>query len=507
VAFDPKAYLSDQSASQDKFDPVAYLSDQSQGIKRDYPIRRMVSKYLVRPLVEGGAMTLGAGAGAAVASPAGPIASGLAGVVGGAAMYPPAHEAVNRLDELLGISGMQKPVGDLEKTLGEFQTGLGIEMGGKVLGSAVRKGAETLVRGGVPTLLGPSKEAVAARLERPVSIKGAPTYQMQAERLPKVLGNISRAISSAYDKASSLLRNSPNPEEGAVPVSQLTGILNGLQEKLKVGATTVGASDKAATQKVLSLMGDLNDIIKRPTPAPILGPTGQPIMLRQAEAYIPETTFQKVIQRIRKDINFDDKSADVTNSILTDVSAQLDSLLKTGNDTYRRAMKPVSVLTRLYNDAAEKFALTKRTDEGLQPTDTTISSMKTLPQERRGMSQQIMKRIKVATGEDFTQKSKDRALAEQFSGSNAQGSRRTLGGATIGSAVGALLGHLVGAPGEGGTVGSMVGGLAGMATDTSGREVAAKIIDSYLRAKPYLANLPYNVLVRLVSSGALGNNP
>lgn len=482
---------------------ITYLDEQPE-IKQDYPIRRKLMNYIGRPVIEGGAMTVGGLAGTTLAG-----GNPLGGVALSAALYPPAHEFANRLDETLGIAGRQRPAGTLSdqlgKMAGEFQTGLETETGARALGPIVNKGIETVVRGGIPTLLGPSREAVAARLANPAILQNAPSYLSQAERLPKVLDGIKTGIEKAYNRASSFLRNSPEPSAGAVPVSQVANILGDLQNELKVGQATVGASDKSATTKLQSLVGDVNDIIKRPTPAPILGPTGQPIILKKAEAFLPETTLHKVIQRIRKDINWDDKSASVANSVLTDVSGQLDTLLKTGNQTYARGMKPVAALTRLYNDSRDAFSLTKRTGEGLQPTDATISAMKSLPQERRGITQKVAQRIKAVTKEDFVKNSKTRALAEQFIGGNAQGSRRTLGGGVIGTALGTGLGHVVGYPGEMGTLGSMAGGLVGMATDTSGREMAGRIIDTYFRAKPFLAKIPYDIAVRLISSGVLGS--
>lgn len=475
-------------------------------IKQDFPMRRTLSKYLIRPAIEGGAMTIGGAAGAVLGAPAGPIGSGLGAVGMGAAMYPPAHEAANRVDELMGIGGRQKPVGDLERTLGEFQTGLGIETGGKVLGSAVKVGADKLVRGGVPTMLGPSKEAVVARMERPEAIKGAPSYTQQAERLPATLKNISKVIDKLYQRSSGTLRNSPEVKDGAVPLSYVNKMLGGLQEQLKVGQATVGSADQAASSKLGSLVDDMNNIIKQQKMPEIVGPTGQVLNLRPKEIYLPESTVHKLIQRIRKNIDFTDKSATSTNSVLTDVSGQLDAGLKSGNPAYEKSIKPVSKLTRLLKDTAETFSLTKHTGEGFAHTDKTISSLKSLPQERRGASQGLSRRLKAATKEDLVGTSKNRQLAEQFIGGNAQGSRRTLGGGAIGTTLGAGIGAAFGHPTAGAAIGSNVGAMAGMASDVGGREMGARIIDSYMRAKPWLAKLPYEVAVRLISSGVLGGD-
>lgn len=504
--FDPQAYLQSNSGSSG-FDPKAYLADKQPEIKRDYPVRRAISKYVVRPIVEGGAMTVGGTAGAILGSPAGPAGSAIAGAGLAASMYPPAHRAMNALDEALGIGGQQKPAGTIPEQLSdvrdEFTTGLGIEAGGGALRAGVR-GIEPVLKGAIPTFLGPTKEAVAARIASNSAIKNAPSYLQQAERLPVILKNVGKAIDNLYDKASGFLRSSTDVNKGAVPVSKVNQTLSALQEGLKVGETTVGEADKAAANKIQKLISDISDIVPRPVPPKLLGPSGGEIVLKQKEAFLPEQTVRKLIQRIRKNIDFTDKSASSTNSVLTDVSGQLDAMLKAGNKDYAKAIRPVANLTRLQNDVVDKFGLTKRTGEGLAPTDATISSLKSLPSDRRGVSQNLAKKLKVVSGEDLTKASKNRQLNEQFVGGNAQGSRRTLGGATIGSAIGSGIGHMLGSPGVGGSIGTMVGGISGMATDTSGRQLAGQIIDAYVRAKPFLAKLPYEVVARLIASGALG---
>lgn len=477
--------------------------DRRTTIGQDYPIRRTLSKYLIRPAIEGGAMTIGGLAGTALAG-----GNPLGGVALGGVMYPPAHQAANAVDTLMGIGGWPRPVGTIPeqigKTVNDVTTGLGMEAGGKALG-LLPSAAKATLRGAIPTFLGPSREAVAARMANPEVIANAPSYLQQAESLPPALKGISKAIDGLYNRAKGVLRSSPDPKKGAVPLSFVNKMIGGLQDQLKVGEATVGSADQAATGKLSSLIDDMNSIVKQPKMPEIVGPTGQPLALKPKEVYLPETTVHKLIQRIRKNIDFTDKSASSTNSVLTDVSGQLDAGLKSGNKFYDAAIKPVSRLTRLYNDVVDKFGLTKRTGEGLMPSDQTISSLKTLPAERRGISQGVMRRVKAATGQDFTGMSKTRQLADQFVGGNAQGTRRAFGGATIGSGVGAGIGALVGHPTAGAAIGSQIGTVAGMATDTSGRETAARIIDAYAKIHPWLEHVPYGVVARMVASGIIGN--
>lgn len=473
-------------------------------IKQDYPGRRTLSNWVLRPLIEGGAMTAGGAAGTILSG-----GNPLGGVALGAAMYPPAVQAANAVDTALGIGGRPIPPGTIPEQIGrageEFKTGIGIEAGGKALGAAIPAIAKKAVELGVPTFLGPSKAATVARMENPEAITNAPSYLQQAERLPKSVGNVGKVIDKLDEIANRHLRTSTDQAEGAIPVSRVMNILSGLRDKLKIGESTVGAADKSASSSLDSLANDVDNIIAKSKMPDIVGPTGKPINLAPPERYISEADLKAIIQRVRKNVNFADKGASVTNSALTDTSGQLDALLKTQNPAYKKAMAPVAKLTKLHSDLLDKFGLTRRTGEGIQPSDATISSMKTLPAERRGVSQDVMKRLKAVTGEDYVQSSKNRQLADQFVGSNAQGSRRTLGGSVIGGTVGAALGSALGHPTAGGTIGSQIGAIAGMASDTAGREVGGNLIDAYVKAKPYLAKLPYEVIVRLISTGALGN--
>lgn len=493
----------DTASSTNNWKGSAISVDQPE-IKQDYPVRRAVSRFLIHPAIEGGAMTLGGAAGLPLA----PETFGVAPVAMAAAMYPPAHEAANKVDEMMGIGGRPRPTGTIPEQLGktaqDFQTGLGIEAGGKAL-SLIPSTVKGALKAAIPTFLGPSKEAVAARMANPEAIANAPSYLQQAERLPPALKGISKAIDGLYNRAKGVLRSSPDPREGAVPLSFVNKMIGGLQDHLKVGETPVGSADQAATGKLGSLIDDMNNIVKQPKMQEIVGPTGAPLALKPKEVYLPETTVHKLIQRIRKNIDFTDKSATSTNSVLTDVSGQLDAGLKSGNKFYAEAIKPVSKLTRLHSDIIDNFNLTKNTGEGVRPTDQTMASLKFLPTERRGISQGIAKRLKAATGNDLIGTSKTRQLADQFRGSNAQGTRRAFGGATIGSGVGAGLGVLVGHPTIGATIGGQVGTVAGMATDTSGREMAAKIIDAYAKLHPWLEHVPYGVVARMVASGIIGN--
>jgi hypothetical protein len=107
--------------------------DQNSGT--DY--KRLASDYLMHPLIEGGAMTLGGAAGGIVGSGAGPVGTAVGGVAGAAAMYPPAHQFANAIDQYVGINRPTDYSGPIQNQLAQsgkdFGTGVGIEATGAAL--------------------------------------------------------------------------------------------------------------------------------------------------------------------------------------------------------------------------------------------------------------------------------------------------------------------------------------------------------------------------------------
>src|SRR4051812_42370389 len=89
--------------------------------------------------------------------------------------------------------------------------------------------------------------------------------------------------------------------------------------------------------------------------------------------------------------------------------------------------------------------------EGLVPTDTTASKIKTSLSENRAITQEKLDALKSYTGDDYTKAARDYDLSQEFQGGYANGSRRVnMGAAALGFpggrtgvAVGAMLGaHL-----------------------------------------------------------------
>lgn len=474
-------------------------------ISRDYPLRRAVSNYLLRPVIEGGAMTLGAGAGAILGSPAGPVGAGLGALAGGAAMYPPANTAANAVDKMLGIENRQAPpapILDQAKQVGkQFQTGAMIETGGRLLKPAV-KGIEAIVKKAVPIAFGPSKEAVAARIADKDAIANAASHDALAQKLPETLNTVKSQITELEKAAQKTLSKSNNPQDGAIPVKAVEGLLNSLEKGLRVGKAVVGPAAERATSVINGIRKKILGIEPSET---VIGPYGEKIA--QQPAYISQSNLRDLIRSFDNNIDWTSQELAPLNTTLEKGRTIIDSILKHKNPAYAQAIAPEAEKIRLLKSVQRKFNVSSVPGEGFTPGTATATNLATATRDKKGVYQQTLRDLADATGDDYLRLSKNATLADQFKGGVTQGSRRAFSGAAIGGALGAGLGNVVGEPAAGAAIGSNLGTLAGMAVDTSGREMGAHVIDAYLKAKPWLQKIPLDVAVRLIATGVLDEKP
>lgn len=362
-------------------------------------------------------------------------------------------------------------------------------------------------KAGMSLALGPTVEAISKRLENPSVVSSALTHPQLAEKLPSTISNIQSKITSARQKAVGYLRNSTNPSEGGIPRAVIQNLLGDLSDSLKIKGVSVGQGVKSAQSSIGSLVSDIGKILEPKVPAieseGILGPGGKAIKMQRPEVFVSEKDVKDIVDRVGKDINWDDKAASQTNESLTNFQVRLNNFLKSKNDKFAKAMKPVDSLMRLYTDLIDSFSLNKKTGEGIAPTDTTISKLASLPQERKAVSQNVMRRTKAVTGEDYLEKSKLANIRKQFEGGRANGSRRVNLGSIVGGATGAGFGALVGhSPGTA-TVGATVGGIAGAIADSFGGQIAAKFIDTYSSLSKKAASLGQTIPAEAIRRTAL----
>lgn len=393
---------------------------------------------------------------------------------------------------------------------------------------------------GVSVALGPSQEAIQARLDNPTAIQNASSYADLAHQLPDTLNTLKDQISQHADNAYGTLRDSLDPTEGAIPKSQVQGLVSSLVDDLRTGGSLVGPARKGAVQNLNSVLEDINQIggarIEPPTNLPIvtpdanaiaskgkpfalfignqegLGPQynvygkhptlstgklnhstvgpqileqeGIPITGREPRAVgdpapmgepnLSESHIKEILKSIDKNVNWQDKGASESNAALTNFRGQLDQILKQNNSNYATAMQPVGQKMGLLNDLKKAFSLTNQTGEGIQPTDSTISKLQSLPTERKSITQDLVAKLKQATGEDYIQKSKNYGFAKQFQGGSANGSRRVMGLGGAGAGVGA---YLFGTPGA--VAGEALGNVAGLVADKYGGNIAGGLTDLY----------------------------
>ncbi len=347
------------------------------------------------------------------------------------------------------------------------------------IGSKILPYAQTGAIKGMSAALGPSQEAIEARMANPEGIANASSYADLAQKLPDTLNTLKDQISQHDDTAASTLRDSNNPAEGAIPKDQINSIFGDLIADLKIKGAIVGPGRKAAIGKLQSLYKDINQI-------------------GSENPNLTEMDLKDIIRSVDKNINWQDKGLSDLNSSLTDFRGKVDQLLKTNNPEYAQAMQPVDDKIGLLNDLNKAFSLTNQTGEGLQPTDTTISKMQSLPTERKSITQNLVQQLKQATGQDYTQQAKDYGYARQFQGGTTNGSRRVMALGGVGAAIGAKFG---GTPGA--VAGQALGNVAGLVADKYAGSIAGGLADVYAPVYQGISRLGASAPVRSLSPVAL----
>lgn len=453
----------------------------------------------------------GGSAGAILGAPAGLVGSAAGGTALAAAMYPPAKQFANSIDRFRGMQpGEPDQATPLLQSVQDFDTGLKMEAAGAVLNPLLRGAGSAIKTGvvkGLSTALGPSSEAIEARMANP-DLANAPSYSQLAYQLPKTLNVLKGKITAATDAAGSLL--SPDPSDG-IPKSQINQMIGNLMDDLKTSGVFVGPAQKTAGTQMSSLMSDIGDIMKPAAPSvQMVDAIGKNIPFNPPDVNLPETTVKDILQAARKNINWEDKGSSVINSALTNFSGQLDQMLKNQNPDYAQAMKPVGPMMGTLNDTMNAFGLTHQTGEGIQPTDSTISKLSSVPGDKKAVSQDILNDLKNQTGVDYVKAAKNYGLAKQFEGGSPNGSRRVNLFAGMGAGTGAALGGLAGHPEMGATIGGAGGSAVGAVADKFGGPMAGVLADKFAAAQKAIAALsqtmPAELARRTVMAAIFGGS-
>jgi len=459
MAFDPDAYLASSSApavSTSGFDPDAYLGNSSQGTPPSQPMSWQGLGQ--NALTDIGNQIKGVGQMGAIAGKTmydlatgpSPITSPTAFAQN--AMQTPEAQAIKQMPSNL-ISGVksfaQDPVGSM------YRNPVTTALTAGAIGTKLAPVAQTGMIKGMSAALGPSQEAIEARMSDPAAIQGAQSYADLAQKLPDTLNTLKDQISQHADQAASTLRDSYDPKDGAIPKNQVNSMFGDLIADLKINGSIVGPSANTAVSTLKGIADNINSI-------------------GSENPNLSEMDIKQILHHIDGNINWLDKGASATNSALTDFRGKMDQMLKSNNPEYAQAMQPVADKLGLLNALKKAFSITNQTGEGLQPTDATISKIQSLPTERKSVTQGLASQLANATGQDYTQQAKNYGFAKQFQGGTANGSRRVMGLGGLGAGIGAKLG---GTPGA--IAGESLGNVAGLIADKYGGSIVGGLADKY----------------------------
>lgn len=337
-----------------------------------------------------------------------------------------------------------------------------------VLGGA-KKGIEWTGKKVLPKIFqSVSEEDITRRLANPERLANAKPFPQLAQDFVQDLKVLRDKIGTADSRAWQTLRNSPDPSKGAIPKSRIIGLLNQLRGELEINANPqapwksggiVGPSNKQAAKMLNSLADDI---------------TG----LAGVDA-IPESKIKEIIQAVDSNINWADPGLKQSNKSLRMFRGQLDHILKEQNPKYEKAMAPVSEKVDLYDNLLSDFNIEKLPGEGLAPTNTTNSKLKTMLEERNSVTQERLAAFEKEVGRNYLEDAVDTVVASHFQSGRTTGSKMVNFGGGVGAAVGSFLGGVPGA-----AIGGTVGAAGGLAIDKEGGAMAGKIVDFYARSNP-----------------------
>jgi hypothetical protein len=399
---------------------------------------------------------------ASKANPGIALASNVAG-----GLANPLFKGADTLPKVLGASALHSlGMSDADLTKGEYKQaaqdaalGAGAGAVGYGVGKAIPKaiGLGKYIGKKALGILGPSEEAINARLAGKAQA-GSKNYAELADDMAGTLDDLSQQVNSSDKKAWNTLSKEPE-----IPKAYVTHPIEDALSKMKIQGQTIGGADKQASRVLSSLKDDLEG----------LGPN------------LSESDLKGIIQKLDRNINYDDQSAQTTNEVLKGIRHQFDEALKFRNSTYRKAMEPVSERIQVLDALKKKFGFKGNSYEGFHPDDRTASAIKNSLNENRDVTQKLLKGddekgiqgLKQFTGKDYLDAADDYRLSQQFENTGANGARRTVLGGVLGSVGGGML-----IPGIGHTAGAAMGAGAGAMADRYGGNAAAKMIDTYVKA-------------------------
>ena len=345
------------------------------------------------------------------------------------------------------------------------------------IAAPVKKAAGSVGRKGISAALGPSEEAIAARLTRNAEIVKAKPYEDLAEDLAKSANTLGEQIEKFDTRAWKSLRKSHDPLEGAIPRKEVIDLFQKIKRRVQItGGGAVGEAQRRAIKAIDQIITDAKNVGGK-VPGKLKSVMGVKSSFKKSD-FFSEAQTKEIIQSMRKNVDFSDDTAELTNRALETASESLDDILKTRNTEYAKRMKPVAERTQALKETQRLFNLEKRPGEGFVPKDVTATKLKGSVRDNKSVTKETLGKVKKYTGKDYLKQAEDYGIAEEFMGGRTQGSRRVNLGAFLGGGAGALTGG-----GAGGAVGAIGGAMTGAYLDRQGARIAGQIIDQIVKRR------------------------
>lgn len=412
-----------------------------------------ISRY-ARPVLETAGMIGGGVLGATAAAPTvggvpvGGAAGGALGLAGGKA-------AADLLDRALGIKpALASLPAAAAETAGDVKAGAAAEAAG-LAGGKILEGAADLVapaaKKAMTAILGPSGEAIDARIARNAEVQAAKPMDVLARELPESVNELNKKVSQLSGEALDTLPQTTSVANGAVPTENLEKAIYAQKEALGDGISNATARAKKTLDGYLERLSELPDTLS-------------------------QYDVGKFIRDFDNDIDWGKAELAPQNHALQGLRTDIDGQLKTINPDYAAAMAPTAEATGLLVKARQLFNLKNDVGHGLVAGNNTMTALESAVGDKRLDSQAVLQGLQKYTGRDYLQEAQDAITASKFAGGKINGSRRTV----MGMGAGAALGSKLAGP-AGGAAGGVAGGLLGMHLDTQGHELAGGLIDQLVR--------------------------
>lgn len=353
----------------------------------------------------------------------------------------------------------------------------------------VTKAARAGGRGAMSVIFGPSSRAVKERLARPQEIISALPVDEAAHKFEDAMATLNGQIEAAGKAAGKLLSDSTDLAKGAFSVDDALGVLYRVRGQIPNTYTQPTAAAKAALDSIADNIRKKFSTIPGEVipPVEMLGsqikPAGQsPDIVRNLSQVDVRNIVGQIDDTVQEWVVKTGSNTGPLVDAMKSLRIYYDGFLKNTNKAYGAAMEPYADKVDLFNAVKKHFNIESPPGKGYQATNATISALKNVLGKSKGVTRDVLERLKDSTGFDFVKMADDAAIAAEFAGDKTRGSRRVNLGAVLGTSIGGAVGGAMGGwtgAGVGSATSGTIGALVGAWLDTNGGRAAAALIDAY----------------------------